>query len=162
MRRIVLLFVTFVTITMLGQAQSWDYFWKPRHVGVKILTGAAPTYAWLFKPTFTVSATCIRPTTISGGSADAQFLSAAGPALTLQHTSVLPDGSDYADYSANLVLLVAGSTSISPTFRPAAALTIGALNNIVNVGGGYDLMAREDGLSQWFILVSIGVNLTNN
>jgi hypothetical protein len=92
----------------------------------------------------------MRPSAI-GGQADVQFLTAAGPALTLQHTSIADDGSNHADYSGNLVLLLSGHTEGSPTINPAIAVTAGFLNNVINVGG-YHYVAHildEAGLSGW-------------
>jgi hypothetical protein len=161
MKRTILSLFLLVTISTVSSAATWDYFFHARKVGLKL--GATTTSPeWMFKPTFTIDATSIRPGTHPGVQTDESFLSAAGPALTLQHTILQPDGTNYADYSGNIALLLTGQTNNGPSIVPAVAVTAGILNNIVNVGGGYDLQTRDDGLSRFFVLVSLGVNLTNN
>ena len=161
MKRLVALLALVFVMFSISQAQTWDYFFHPRLNGLTLSEVTAP-FEWQFHPTLTINATCVRPSIASGVSSDVEFLSAAGPALTLQHTGIAPDGSNYADYSANLSLLLSGSTNSSPSIVPALAVTAGLFNNALEVGGGVDLVKRNDGLSRFFVLVSLGVNITNN
>ena len=181
MKRLIALLILVFVMLNTSQSQTWDYFFHPRPPiemtqpildrdgnqisGPDGMVFRVATYVpieWQFHPTLTINATCVRPSIASGVSSDVEFLSAAGPALTLQHTGSAPDGSNYADYSANLSLLLSGSTNSSPSIVPALAVTAGLFNNALEVGGGVDLVKRSDGLSQFFVLISIGVNITNN
>jgi hypothetical protein len=168
-----LILITFLALfAYSAQAQTWEYFWHPRNnvEATKLMyqKAALPLeqvnspFEWMFKPTFQVSATAIRPVITAGATGGISTLSAAGPALTLQHTGVAADGSNYADYSFNTVFLMTSDNNSTPFFKPLVAITVGMYNNVVNVGAGYDIFARDDGLSRFAILISIGVNLTNN
>ena len=157
-RSMFILLFTLISISTL-QAQTWDYFFHPRQNKGTLALGSVSE--WQFHPTFTISATWIRPG-LSGTPANYQFLSAAGPALTLQHTKALEDGSNYADYSVNLVFLLSGESSTEPLFKSAVALAGGFFNNVIELGVGYDITKRTDNLSRIFFLVSVGVNLSNN
>jgi hypothetical protein len=117
---------------------------------------------WEFKPTVQVSATSIRAGATGADPMLVTFLSAAGPALTLQKTVQDANGVNYAQYSGSLAFLVTGRTDEGPTFQPAVALTVGFLNNIVQLGAGYELTAVNPSRQRIFGLLSIGVNLTNN
>ena len=117
MKRIFALVALVFVMLSTSQSQTWDYFFHPRLNGLTLSEVTAP-FEWQFHPTLTINATCVRPG-LGGVSTDVEFLSAAGPALTLQHTGVALDGSNYADYSANLSLLLSGSTLCSRTLNEA-------------------------------------------
>ena len=175
MRRLVLFIIalSFFVGPVLAAGPTWQYFIHPKPA-VSVLPRstamdlvgqiggeavAAPTVDWEFHPTITLTATSFRNK--PGAGQELEILSAAGPALTLQHTTVV-NGSNHADYSVNLALLLDGHTTASPAINPAIALTFGVVNNIVNIGVGHDLVQRSDGLGRTFILVGVGINLTNN
>lgn len=163
-RSIVAVLFLLLVVSVAAPAQTWENFWHPRphaEANHAFRMVSATPYLWEFKPSFSVSASSFRPGE-NGTATLASFLSAAGPALTLQRTSTALDGSNYADFSVSLVLLVTGNSVDAPTLRPAVGLVGGVLNNLVNLGVGYDLAKRTDGYKQFFFLVSIGVNLTNN
>jgi hypothetical protein len=115
-----------------------------------------------FKPTFHVVATKISKSADPSKTFDVGTLDAAGPALTVQSSHQNPDGQNYADYSASIVLLLSGNSGQSPEFVPAVALTAGFFNNIVELGGGYQISSQIAQPQKWFFLVSIGINLFNN
>lgn len=161
MKRIALLAVLVLVVVGAAQAQTWQNFWHPRPKAPVVMGVAVTTTPILeFKPEFMVSATQFYKG--ADGSFQSSFLSAAGPALLLQSSHQLPDGTNYADYSGSLALLLRGSSQSSPTFQPAAALMIGFLNNLVQVGGGYTLVAPVGGEGRAFGLLAIGINLTQN
>jgi len=79
-------------------AGPWTYFTHPRPTRVYGLTAGTGGTDWEFKPTAMISGTQIR-----NGTTD--VLSAAGPALTLQRTTINPDGSNPASFSVSAALL---------------------------------------------------------
>ena len=149
-----------------AQAEGpWDYFFKPRpplnlnRPQLFTLTGSQSV--WMFKPSVAVSLTEIRAGA-NGGATQTNFLNAVGMMLTFQKTTYDEAGLNYADYSLNAGLLASGTTNDAPVFTPRAAILFGALNNLVMFGPSYDLMGHSDKSSRWALLISLGINLTNN
>jgi hypothetical protein len=173
MKRIILLFVALFAFAVSAQAQTFEYFFKPRPSpvhdtisgfqakdgAIQLALPAGVDYE--FKPTFSLAVTQVRPG-INGGETDATFLNAMGPALTFQKTSFDDNGNNYADWSANVALLLSGTTDESPVFTPQVAVLGAVLNNILSFGVSYDINSRTDGRSRFGFLVGVQLNLTNN
>lgn len=93
---------------------------------------------------------------------DVGFLNGAGPALVFQHATLAADGSNYADYSVCLALLITGSTDQSPALEPSVALTVGFLNNLLQLGPVYTLTGPLPTANRFGLVIIFGVNLTQN
>jgi hypothetical protein len=142
-----------------AQAQGWDNFWHPRPPVAKQLAlgAAAPATVWEFKPSLMIAATSFRP--VSGAPWQIEAFNGAGPGLTYAYETQAADGSNYIQYSASAAFLMSGS---SQQLFPSAALLVGILNNIVNIGGKYEFPARPDGGTHFSLLVVFAYTPTLN
>ena len=134
-----------------------DYFWHPRPVPKempKAMSLASLTTSgtvWALMPEFSLSASEIR-----FGRGDVSnvvnFIRGGGMGVSVAHMTYKDDGlgniSNYVDASINAGVLFKGTTSDAPVFTPKFVIMVGALNNLIQVGPGYDLIDRQDGFSR--------------
>jgi hypothetical protein len=149
-----------------AQAQTWSNFWQPRPPIVKseaaVFGATSSATLWEFKPSLVFVATSFRPATVSGGSWETGILAGAGPALTLSNSTQDVNGVNTSLYSVSAAFLVTGDSKQDPTFQPAVALLVGVFNNIVSIGGSYDLAQRVSGVSRFALLINLGIMPTLN
>jgi hypothetical protein len=141
------------------QAQfTTDYFWHPRpmptmktQVGLTFVQQTTSGTVWALMPEFSLSASEVRfgragaPNLVS-------FIKGGGFGLSVAHLTYKDDGlgnvSNYVDASVNAGVLLKGTTGDSPVFTPKVVIMVGALNNLIQIGPGYDLVDRNDGYSR--------------
>lgn len=162
MKRLLAVAIFTVISVCFVQAQGFDNFWHPRQVQTLKVGTSTAAYVWEFKPTFQVSATVFRQSADPNKSFVTSLLSAAGPALTYQHEGQLADGTNYADYAVSLAFLLSGTSDMAPFVQPKVALTGGFLNNVFQIGVGYDFYKDPAAKNQIFFLINLGINITNN
>jgi hypothetical protein len=167
MKRLLAVLLLVLMVSSL-KAQTFDNFWHPRQnqlkllaappVGVPIVIGGSILE---FKPTAEVQVSEIAFGS-NGAPTRATFLDAFGPALTMQHSSQDANGVNYADWAVSLAILASGNTTQAPIFVPEVSLTVGILNNLVQVGPAYTLTQPDLNYSRFRIHFALGINITNN
>jgi len=163
MKKIMILLTLLFLNTTVAISQEQDdgsifkYFFKPRPVDNTLANQAH----WDLKPIVQIPAIKLTESTRQDAEIDATFLASAGGGISLQHT-IQKDGKNYSEYGASLIVLLSGDTSTKGAVLDiSAGITIGFLNNLIQLGTGRDF-GSVGNRSRWFGLLSFGINLTNN
>jgi hypothetical protein len=139
--------------------QPFVYFLKARAIPNN--AQCLDTAYWWLKPTVSVPVLQLRRSNSANTKLDVSTMASAGGGLTYQRT-VVQDGKNYSTISLSIIELLAanpGATGINPDF--AAGILCGMFNNLLQGGIGYDFGNVPSG-HRWFLMLSFGVNLTNN
>lgn len=159
-------FVPILTVFFLSTLSSYaqddesmfDYFFKPRPIQKGIVESNP---IWEFKPSVQIPALKLTESNRENAQIDASFLASAGGGITLQR-SIQKDGKNYSTISwSPAIFLLTGDTTEDNPLDLSYCTTIGFLNNIIQIGAGYDLGVVEN-RSRFFGVLSFGINLTNN
>lgn len=139
-----------------------DHFFIPRdaeNLGI----AESNQSIWELKPIAQIPAIKIVESTRDDAELDAFILASAGGGVTIQRT-IVKDGKNYASFSwSPFTFLLSGDTSKDGSVLDLSWVsTFGVLNNIIQVGVGRDFGTVPNDRSRWFLVLSAGVNLTNN
>jgi hypothetical protein len=165
MKRILTVVALLSVLSCFAQAQTFENFWHPRP-NLAMLRGTNPTVIvgnsiFEFKPTAEIQMTEVTFGQ-NGAKTAASFLDAFGPALTMQHSTQDANGVNSAEWSLSVAFLASGTTTQAPVFVPELSLTVGVLNNLVQLGPAYALTQPDPNYSRWRIHLAVGINLTQN
>ncbi len=135
----------------------FKYFFKPRPLNGLV----SNTKNWDFKPLVQIPAIKVIESSRSNSLVDASFLVSAGGGLTLQR-SYEKDNKNYVDLSwSPVIFLLSGETAKEKPLDLSVCTTVGFFNNLLQFGAGVDLGFVEN-RSRFFVVLSFGINLTNN
>lgn len=131
--------VALLLIVGSASAQSpWSGFFKPvkldqiNTISLKS-TDELSTYAWLFRPSATLTAVAID---FSSGSVKSQSLSSVGLGVSYGKFSTVEDKA-YCTYSFNALLLTSVKIGDEQSAALGGAVTVDAFNKLVGFGVGY-------------------------
>ena len=149
---ILLLAITELTVS----AQSpFSGFFKPVQIKQKLMLKAGdnlPTSIWLFRPSVSISA--IKMQWVGGNQS---FISSAlqtlGTGISYQKL-IDQNGSAYCQLAVNGLVLYNLDFSGQVPINLGGAITIGAFNNLISAGVGWDANQKDP-----FILLNISLNL---
>lgn len=150
------------SISLHVKAQDRDnpfqYFFRVRPVEMGI-TEEKPI--WEFKPIVQIPAIKVTESTRENAQLDAPFLASTGGGITLQRRIVKND-KNYATFSwSPIMILLTGDTSKDDPLDLSFCTTVGFFNNLIQFGGGWDF-GEVVGRSRGFLVISAGINITNN
>ncbi len=141
------------------EKSAWRYFFKPKPI---MQFGESASAEWLFKPTIQIPALKLTKSIRTDAIADATLFASAGGGITYQRT-IQKNNQNYSTFSVSLIALLMGDTSkTGEVLDFSVAGTLGFLNNIIQVGLGFDLGKVPAERGRLFFLLSAGINLTNN
>jgi len=138
--------------------QPFVYFLKARSIPAN--AQCLDTAYWWLKPTVSVPVLQLRQSDKPNTILDVSTMASAGGGLTYQRT-VVQDGKNYSTFSLSIIELLAANsgTGVNPDF--AAGFVVGLFNNLLQAGIGYDC-GNVPSNHRVFLMMSFGVNLTNN
>jgi hypothetical protein len=118
---------------------------------------------WELRPIVTIPALKITESTREDAKVDVFLLTSTGGGISYQHLKYDDEKKKwYVTFSWSLpTVLLSGNLSADNPVDFSVASTVGFYNNLIMLGGGYDLGAVK-GRSRWFGVLSIGINLNNN
>ncbi len=163
-----LIALALININAQERKGKFKYFFKSRPIfidsiktseGIIKLANLDPI--WEFKPTVQVPNLKITESTRENILLDASLIGSIGGGITLQR-SIIKNERNYATFSwTPIMLLITGDRTKDEPLDLSYCTTVGFFNNLLQVGVGYDFGTVED-RSRFFLVTSLGINITNN
>jgi len=137
------------------------YFFKPR----PIIENESGSFQFDLKPTIHIPALRFDLSSDPNTIFETSFVTSVGGGLTLQPVKQnSKNNRNKSTWSITpLIILLNGEVREESTNLEASyCFTLNFLNNIFQLGAGWDLGKIEEGEKRFFIVGSFGINLTNN
>jgi len=116
---------------------------------------------WEWRPIVSLPALKLTKSSRPSAEVDALLLTSTGGGISIQKIDFDGDNKAKSTFSwSPITILLSGNLSAENPIDISAATTVGFFNNLLMVGGGYDL-GSVNGRGRWFGLVSIGINFNN-
>lgn len=167
MRMVFLVLSVMLSLTALCQESGLRKFFspipKPNEFGLQNL-GSNSVKAWQWRPIVSLPTLKLTESVRPNTQLDALLLTSVGGGISLQKIKLEDTEAGSKAVStfswSPLTVLLSGNLTADNPIDLSVATTVGFFNNLIMIGGGYDL-GTVNNRSRWFGVLSIGVNFNN-